>query len=200
MQKLAQGTAERLVAQGIIRQEDVAIYSYGFEAIYSSLLELSTILLLSMIVGNFWQTVLFFVAFIPLRVYAGGYHASTRLRCYLTSLAVYGVFSLALQMIPLAWVIPFSWMGGVVSLFIVWFYAPVVHKNRVTGLQKRRTYRKISLIVCVLEVLLVVVGQCLWPNNGYIFAFFLGILAETMSMVIVKLSLTNYILIVKGGN
>lgn len=38
MQRLAQGTAERLVAQGIIREEDVPIYRYGLEAMYSSLL------------------------------------------------------------------------------------------------------------------------------------------------------------------
>ena len=80
MQRLAQGTAERLVAQGIIREEDVPIYRYGLEAMYSSLLELLSILALAALIGNFWQTVLFFAAFIPLRLYAGGYHASTRLR------------------------------------------------------------------------------------------------------------------------
>lgn len=83
MQKLAQGTAERLAAQGIIREEDAPIYRYGLEAIYSSLLELLSILTLAALIGNFWQTVLFFAAFIPLRLYAGGYHASTRLRCLL---------------------------------------------------------------------------------------------------------------------
>lgn len=37
MQKLAQGTAERLAAQGIIREEDAPIYRYGLEAMYSSM-------------------------------------------------------------------------------------------------------------------------------------------------------------------
>lgn len=59
MQKLAQGTAERLAAQGIIREEDAPIYRYGLEAMYSSLLELLSILALAALIGNFWQTVLF---------------------------------------------------------------------------------------------------------------------------------------------
>lgn len=94
MQKLAQKTANQLAVQGIIAKKDTAVYRYGLEALYSSLLELLTILFLSFFVGNFLQTILFFAAFIPLRVYAGGYHAKTRLRCYLMSLAVYGVFSI----------------------------------------------------------------------------------------------------------
>lgn len=92
MQKLAQKTADQLAVQGIISQKDTAVYCYGLEALYSSLLELLTILFLSLFVGNFLQTMLFFAALIPLRVYAGGYHAKTRLRCYLMSLAVYGFF------------------------------------------------------------------------------------------------------------
>lgn len=65
MQKLAQKTANQLAVQGIISKKDTAVYCYGLEALYSSLLELLTILFLSFFVGNFWQTVLFFAAFIP---------------------------------------------------------------------------------------------------------------------------------------
>lgn len=67
MQRLAQGTADRLAAQGIIREEDVPIYRYGLEAMYSSLLELLSILALAALIGNFWQTVLFFAAFIYIK-------------------------------------------------------------------------------------------------------------------------------------
>lgn len=108
MQRLAQGTADRLAAQGIIREEDVPIYRYGLEAMYSSLLELLSILALAALIGNFWQTVLFFAAFIPLRLYAGGYHASTRLRCFLTSLVVYAAFTIMLEIVPVAWFVPLA--------------------------------------------------------------------------------------------
>lgn len=129
MQRLAQGTAERLVAQGIIREEDVPIYRYGLEAMYSSLLELLSILALAALIGNFWQTVLFFAAFIPLRLYAGGYHASTRLRCFLTSLVVYAAFTIMLEIVPVAWFVPLAFIGGAVSFLIVWLFAPVIHQN-----------------------------------------------------------------------
>lgn len=152
MQKLAQGTAERLAAQGIIREEDAPIYRYGLEAIYSSLLELLSILALAALIGNFWQTVLFFAAFIPLRLYAGGYHASTRLRCFLTSLVVYATFTIMLEIVPAAWFVPLAFIGGAVSFLIVWLFAPVIHQNHRSGLKHQARFRRISIRICVVEV------------------------------------------------
>lgn len=193
MQRLAQGTAERLVAQGIIREEDVPIYRYGLEAMYSSLLELLSILALAALIGNFWQTVLFFAAFIPLRLYAGGYHASTRLRCFLTSLVVYAAFTIMLEIVPVAWFVPLafiggavSFIGGAVSFLIVWLFAPVIHQNHRSGLKHQARFRRISIRICVVEVSAIIVGQILWSESALIFAVLLGLLAEALSILAVK--------------
>lgn len=198
MQKLAQGTAERLAAQGIIREEDAAIYRYGLEAIYSSLLELLSILFLAVVVGNFWQTVLFFVAFIPLRLYAGGYHASTRWRCFLTSLVVYVAFSIALKIIPVAWFVPLAFIGGAVSLWIVWLFAPVIHHNHRSGLKHQARFRKISIRLCVIDVAVIIIGQILQPESALIFAALLGLLAETLSMLVVKCQYVKQAIVSEG--
>lgn len=186
MQKLAQKTADQLVMQGIIAKKDTAVYCYGLEALYSSLLELLTILFLSLFVGNFGQTVLFFAAFIPLRVYAGGYHAKTRLRCYLLSLAVYGAFSMMLLITPVALLLPFAWVGSMLSLFIVWLLAPVAHQNHKISLKSRKMYRKTALMICTTEVFIIVLGQSLLQNNTFIFAMLLALLAESFFMVVAK--------------
>lgn len=186
MQKLAQKTANQLAVLGIIAKKDTAVYRYGLEALYSSLLELLTILFLSFFVGNFLQTILFFTAFIPLRVYAGGYHAKTRLRCYLMSLAVYGFFSMMLLMIPVAWLFPFAWGGSILSLLIVWLLAPVVHQNHKISLKSRKMYRNIALMICTTEVFIIVLGQSLFQNNTFIFAMLLALLAESFFMMVAK--------------
>lgn len=191
MQKLAQKTANQLAVQGIISKKDIAVYCYGLEALYSSLLELLTILFLSLFVGNFWQTMLFFAAFIPLRVYAGGYHAKTRLRCYLMSLAVYGFFSVMLLIIPVAWLLPFAWVGSVLSLFIVWLLAPVAHQNHKISLKSRKMYRKTALMICTIEIFIIVLGQSLLQNNTLIFAMMLALLAESFFMVVAKFQLNR---------
>lgn len=198
MQKLAQGTAERLVAQGIIREEDAPIYRYGLEAMYSSFLELLSILALAALIGNFWQTVLFFAAFIPLRLYAGGYHASTRLRCFLTSLVVYAAFTIALKIVPVAWFVPLAFIGGAVSFLIVWLFAPVIHQNHRSGLKHQVRFRRISIRICVVEVSAIIVGQILWSESALIFAVLLGLLAEALSILAVKSQSVKQAIVLEG--
>ena len=198
MQKLAQGTAERLAAHGIIRKEDTAIYRYGLEAIYSSLLELLSILILAAVVGNFWQTLLFFAAFIPLRLYAGGYHASTRWRCFLTSLVVYAAFTIVLEIVPTAWFVPLAFIGDAVSLMIVWLFAPVIHQNHRSGLRRQSRFRKISIRICMIEVSAIIVGQILQPESTWIFAALLGLLAETLSILVAKSQSVKQTIILEG--
>ena len=198
MQKLAQGTAERLVAQGIIREEDAPIYRYGLEAMYSSLLELLSILALAALIGNFWQTVLFFAAFIPLRLYAGGYHASTRLRCFLTSLVVYAAFTIMLEIVPAAWFVPLAFIGGAVSFLIVWLFAPVIHQNHRSGLKHQVRFRRISIRICVVEVSAIIVGQILWSESALFFVALLGLLAETLSILAVKSQSVKQAIVLEG--
>lgn len=198
MQKLAQGTAERLVAQGIIREEDAPIYRYGLEAMYSSLLELLSILALAALIGNFWQTVLFFAAFIPLRLYAGGYHASTRLRCFLISLVVYAAFTIMLEIVPVAWFVPLAFIGGAVSFLIIWLFAPVIHQNHRSGLKHQVRFRRISIRICVVEVSAIIVGQILWSESALIFAVLLGLLAEALSILAVKSQSVKQAIVLEG--
>lgn len=198
MQKLAQGTAERLVAQGIIREEDAPIYRYGLEAMYSSLLELLSILTLAALIGNFWQTVLFFAAFIPLRLYAGGYHASTRLRCFLISLVVYAAFTIMLEIVPVAWFVPLAFIGGAVSFLIIWLFAPVIHQNHRSGLKHQVRFRRISIRICVVEVSAIIVGQILWSESALIFAVLLGLLAEALSILAVKSQSVKQAIVLEG--
>lgn len=198
MQRLAQGTADRLAAQGIIREEDAPIYRYGLEAMYSSLLELLSILALAALIGNFWQTVLFFAAFIPLRLYAGGYHASTRLRCFLTSLVVYAAFTIMLEIVPVAWFVPLAFIGGAVSFLIIWLFAPVIHQNHRSGLNHQVRFRRISIRICVVEVSAIIVGQILWSESALFFAALLGLLAETLSILAVKSQSVKQAIVLEG--
>lgn len=186
MQNLARLTSERLAKQGIIPEKEVALYRYGFEALYFSLAELLSIMLVALVVGNFWETMLFFAAFIPLRVYAGGYHASTRLGCYLTSLGVYAGFTVVMKFIPAQSVVPFIVLGSILSLLIIWLYAPLVHNNHKVSQESRQRYRIRSRIICLAEILLIVMGLFLALDSRMILALLLGLLVEALSIMVVK--------------
>lgn len=186
MKPLADITAAQLQEMGIVRQEDIAIYRYGFDALFTALLQMTSIFCLAIVVGNFFETFLFFLAFIPLRIYAGGYHAGTRLKCYLLSLANYGVFSLALLFVPGAFYSPLILCGCVFSGVIILNYAPIVHTNRKASTASKKHYRRVSLVIGGIEIIMLLTLQVIFKENPLIFAFSLGMISETLSMPAVK--------------
>lgn len=65
------------------REEDV--YVYGFELILSTLAGLTSILILTAVFSKLIVGFLFIAIFVPLRIFTGGYHASTYGRCFIIS-------------------------------------------------------------------------------------------------------------------
>lgn len=65
MNKIASKMTENLLSIGVIDQRDIAIYRYGLEMLLLILLEIGSILCLAIMIGNFFETLLYFAAFIP---------------------------------------------------------------------------------------------------------------------------------------
>ncbi len=79
---------DNLVRSNVIKEEDAEIYIYGINQIFVSVLNVSSALIIGLILGMFLESIIFMAAYIPLRSFAGGYHAKTPLRCYFTSLTI----------------------------------------------------------------------------------------------------------------
>lgn len=80
--RLAGKIVNNLVHSGVIKEEDAEIYIYGINQILTSVLSVSSALIIGLIFGVFPEIAVFMAAYIPLRSFAGGYHAKTPLSCY----------------------------------------------------------------------------------------------------------------------
>ena len=185
MNKIIDRASEYLVAQRAIDPKDTAIYRYGMEMMFLTIAEVASILLIAAFVGNFFETFLYFLAFIPLRLFAGGYHATTRLRCYLLSLAVYGVFSLCLVLVPVQWLGKMSLGAALLSFATIYIWAPVIHKNKSVSAQDIVKCKNISRFIAVVETAIIILG-CLFYSSVEIFAFALGFLGEAYAILVTK--------------
>ena len=186
MKMIANITANQLQEMGIIHKDEIAIYRYGFDALCTVMLQMISIFILAIVVGNFFETLLFYLAFIPLRIYAGGCHANTRLKCYLLSLANYILFSLALVFVPSGIYFELILCGCVLSGVIVLKYAPIVHTNRKVNDDSKKRYRTVSVAIGSIEITMFLILQVIFKANPFVFAFFLGMMSETLSMLAVK--------------
>ncbi len=138
-----------------IKEEDKELYKYGLRQGLFIIINLLTTILLGYIFKNVWQAVIFMIAYSPLRVYAGGYHTKTQLRCYIFSMFLTIAVIYANKYIPETnlYIIIIT----IISCIIVFSLSPVEDRNKPLDKTERTVYRKRSLYVLLVEVILTVV-------------------------------------------
>lgn len=183
MKSIAASIAYTLWDQGIIQKEDIDKCRYGLDIFISSALEIVSILIIAAVIGNFLQTLLLFAAFIPLRVYAGGYHADTKLRCYLVSLGVYGIFTIAMRLLSAEIYLIVAVSATFFSMLMILIAAPIIHKNKSVNGIERKYYRKFSIGICSVETAIVLLSAAVFPESRLIVSLAIGQAAVAFSMI-----------------
>ncbi|MDK2943163.1 MAG: accessory regulator [Acetobacterium sp.] len=152
---ITQRITDILVSNEIIIAENRNLYSYGLQQGLLMILNIATFLGIGIVLNMVWESILFLLTFIPLRSNAGGYHAKTKLRCYLYSVAMITATLMGIQIIP--------WTGAVcltmslVAGTIIFFFAPVEAVNKSLSQVEKAVYKKragLSLILFVCSVFL----------------------------------------------
>lgn len=134
----------------IISEDNKEIYLYGIRQALRSLVNLLTTVIIGGLFGMIWESLLFMFLYIPLRSYAGGYHARTPIKCFF--------FSIVMMSIVL-WVIGY-WeylklicaCQSIVALILIFFLAPIEDVNKPLDEIEidvyRRRARRIALLEC----------------------------------------------------
>lgn len=173
---MAKQLAVRLEENQIIKSDDRELYVYGLNQGLSILLNIVTTLGIGLLFGCTPQLVVFMVAYIPLRSYAGGYHARTPLRCYVISIIMLIVVSMCLKCIELNhW---YYWTLVVVSFFFIIFLSPIADKNKPLDEIEVKVYRKRAIFILLVEVALSVLFATLHISH----------LLSVMSLVFITMS------------
>lgn len=72
----------------------VEIYVYGFELIISSIVETSALIIIGGLMHRMIETIIFLLSFSSIRIFSGGYHAKSYLRCFIVTLGGYTLVQL----------------------------------------------------------------------------------------------------------
>lgn len=140
MYSISNHLADRMLQGNIIQQKDKPIYIFGIKEILSQVYSGCGILAIGLAVGMVWQAALFTTAYMTLRVYAGGYHAPTQLRCYILSfMMVVGA------MILIDWISLFKYAAliGIAAISgCIYFLSPSEHVNKPLSEAERKVYKR----------------------------------------------------------
>lgn len=75
--KLAEKASEFLVAQGVVSEEEREVYEYGIYSLGIKWLPIMLFLLAAQMAGTLLDGFIMLFAFMKIRKYSGGYHASS---------------------------------------------------------------------------------------------------------------------------
>ena len=175
---IAEKITMHLEANNAFKSEDRAIYQYGIQQGLSIMLNLSTALLLGIVTGMTWESIIFSAAYMLLRRYAGGFHAKTPARCYIYSSAMVLLALLGIKYVFDSILISICMF--IVGSLIIFLFSPVEDKNKPLDAAEQLVYQKRTRFYLIVEIVLDIAMMSLGFKGLYepisISLFCLGIL------------------------
>ena len=182
IKKAAAGYVGWLCANGIVAPEKNKIYAYGMELVLSGLVNVLSVLLISILIFHPADGLLFLVAFIPLRTTAGGYHANSHLSCNIVFLSTFVALECLGHLLLKYGSVILYLAIAVISLVTLLILSPSEAKNKPLTPEQRRRNRRRSLILGGLNLAIGIF--LIWGLQApapWCTSYYLGVIAASIS-------------------
>ena len=151
-----------------------------------SLVSFVCMIIIAFVTKTLYVCVSFCASYFPLRHFAGGYHQNTKLKCFVTSEAIYLVIAIISK-------VDTSYIHHYAVEIIVLFFsfatifakAPVDNENRRITPEQKKKYRRDSIAVCFVLNILMFIFYLMGKTN-ILFGFVSGIVVECIFLLMAK--------------
>ena len=148
--KMVDRLVVKLIADGAIEEEDKEIYEYGFTQGITMIVNILCTILIGICMNMLAEDIIFMITYIPLRSYAGGFHAKTKFRCFIYSNLL---VVLVLGLIKfLAGYTYFMLVAGIIGAGCIIFLAPVEDQNKPLDEKEVEVYGKKARRMLLLDI------------------------------------------------
>lgn len=179
LEALAKEITAQMVQYKVIQSQEQAVYGFGIRLFLTKVLYTVIFLLLGYCLNLFTECLLFISTYIFLRNYAGGYHASSHMKCFISSTWMVFLVLMALKFVPVNLALWLGWSLSAVAIGVILAYAPLGTSNKPLDFVERQVYRKKTkqrLLVITLAFVLCMVMQ----EVKYGFALSLSLFSESV--------------------
>lgn len=177
MKPMSERIADLLERSELIPEGDRALYVYGLHELGVTLLNIATVVAIGALLGCVLESIVFLLAYVPLRRCAGGYHAKTETGCYFATTILITAALAAVVYIP-ANVVFYLLLQLAVSA-LAFAIVPVAAERKPLDKEETEIYRKESRILLFL----------LMGLSVFFGAFEFNSLLRTVSIAVLTLTL-----------
>lgn len=146
---ISEKITNRLIQKNVIEDCNREIYLFGVEQFLTITLNIVTTIVIGLVLGKLWQSILFVLMFMVLRSYAGGYHASTPVGCYILTSSIITTALSVLKFIGINILVCVGLL--IISGVAILILSPVQSENKPLDNIEFVIYRKKAIIVWMAE-------------------------------------------------
>ena len=135
-----------LVLHEVIDEKDMEIYVYGYEALLSGIIDIIIAFSIGLLFNDLLKITVFLIEFVSVRLYTGGYHANTYLKCKILFSAI--VISVVI-MTRFEYPSIFALFIILVFILMVFRFTPIENKNKPLTEEQKYEYRRLSRMLSI---------------------------------------------------
>lgn len=156
------------------------VIRYGLEMFILKAIFSAAALAVGAFMHSFWECLVFIILFSAIRSYSGGYHADTRIQCFIQSVLMFVIVFAVLKVYT--YFIPQILITSVIFAISLWFSSPIDTENRRLSDDERRLFKNKTRIFLCIEAIIAVVFYLL--DYGSIFcAVMLAVITSGVLML-----------------
>ena len=192
MIKLISSKVARILCEDEKHTDNYELYEYAIYIILSSAFHMATVIVLGLVFNLLTESLVFYLSFIVIRKFAGGYHAKTPVRCY--------AFSVISSIIMLCLIKYANSVGNIFTYLLIIFellcvvliilMSPLDTENNPLNSYEKKWYKTLAVLisVCIFIISLFCVLTEL-RNIGY--SLICGVIMSTLVLLMRKVQITN---------
>ncbi len=180
---MSYGIVDALQKEGCFLDEERDVIAYGIKQGERFILSVIGTLILGFVFGIPLIAAFFLLSFIPLRKYAGGYHAKTSFRCTLISILSISCCFQLINIIAGKVAIEYVICGLIPCIVIIGLLAPVSNSNKSLDAMEIRAYKSITRKILLVESICFFISM-LFNANAICYAIMSTIILEAISLVV----------------
>ena len=159
IERLSENIVSWQIRKNILTSDQKALYCYGYEVLLIQTINIILALIIAIVLDAPITVLFFFLSYLPLRSYCGGYHAKTNGGCTVVSSFLIVLVCLVERTITGELAVLLPPMCLVISGALIFRYAPAPDKNKPLDELETIHYRLRSRVVWLLEA---VIGMGFW--------------------------------------
>lgn len=184
MNHLSKKLTNYILVKGVIEEKDFEIYQYGFQRFLELSINIICSIIIAVLLDMQFECIAFFLFFIPLRSYSGGFHMEHYLSClFLSCLSLAGILCIVkyLSSTPL-----FSCILYFISLVVIKITGSVDHPNRCVD-EEDNIYFKQRTNIILITSFIIFIFLLLINNTRYLLLEALVFTLTSISLLIGKI-------------